>query len=244
MDLHHGHGPLFIGHRGLSSEAPENTLSAINLAWEKGVKAVEIDVHLTADHRIVVHHDKTTTKALWKDYKISNTDSHLLRQLDVGSWLDDRFKGEKIPFLEEVLHDLPKDHLLVIDVKCGAEIIPFLKHVLAESGKLDQIHLMSYGVKTIVALKKHFPEVPCYWVFKYEIVLRQKLFMVKKLGLQGVKMHFSIIQEKLVDQALRLGLDIISSRVAEPKEARRLINLGVTKVVSTKPVWLKKEMGY
>jgi len=57
-------------------------------------------------------------------------------------------------------------------------------------------------------------------------------------------MHFSIIQVKLVDQALRLGLDIILSRVAEPKEARRLINLGVTKVVPTKPVWLKKEMGY
>jgi len=60
------------------------------------------------------------------------------------------------------------------------------KACLEESGKIDQVHLMAHGVKTIVSLKKHFPEIPCYWVFKYEIVLHQKLFMVKKLGLQGV----------------------------------------------------------
>ncbi len=48
----------FIAHRGESHEALENTLAAINLARERGVTAVEVDVHAAADGEICVIHDK------------------------------------------------------------------------------------------------------------------------------------------------------------------------------------------
>jgi len=46
-----------IGHRGAAGLAPENTLAAFNKACEIGVDAVELDVLLTKDRQIVVHHD-------------------------------------------------------------------------------------------------------------------------------------------------------------------------------------------
>jgi len=46
-----------IGHRGAAGLAPENTLAAFNKACEIGVHAVELDVLLTKDRELVVHHD-------------------------------------------------------------------------------------------------------------------------------------------------------------------------------------------
>ena len=52
----------FVGHRGASYLAPENTLASIKLAWELGADAAECDVMLSSDNRVVVFHDKNTKK--------------------------------------------------------------------------------------------------------------------------------------------------------------------------------------
>ena len=49
--------PLVIAHRGFSGRYPENTLAAIRAAIQLGVDLVEIDVHETADGRLIVFHD-------------------------------------------------------------------------------------------------------------------------------------------------------------------------------------------
>ena len=51
-----------IAHRGASFDAPENTLAAVELAWQQGADAVEIDVQCSSDNRIVVIHDERTKK--------------------------------------------------------------------------------------------------------------------------------------------------------------------------------------
>ena len=46
-----------IGHRGAAGLLPENTLPAFKRACEIGVDAIELDILLTADGKMVVHHD-------------------------------------------------------------------------------------------------------------------------------------------------------------------------------------------
>lgn len=48
-----------VAHRGASAEAPENTLAAFQRAADLRVDAFELDVRLTADGQVVVHHDPT-----------------------------------------------------------------------------------------------------------------------------------------------------------------------------------------
>lgn len=54
--------PEIIAHRGASADAPENTLAAIQLAWQQGADAAEIDVQRTSDGQLVAIHDETTLR--------------------------------------------------------------------------------------------------------------------------------------------------------------------------------------
>jgi glycerophosphoryl diester phosphodiesterase len=49
--------PMLIGHRGAAGLAPENTLSAFERACGLGVDGIELDVLVSADGELVVHHD-------------------------------------------------------------------------------------------------------------------------------------------------------------------------------------------
>jgi glycerophosphoryl diester phosphodiesterase len=53
-----------IAHRGFSFIAPENTVAAANLAWEQNTDAVELDVYLTSDNRVVVIHDSNNLSSI------------------------------------------------------------------------------------------------------------------------------------------------------------------------------------
>jgi len=77
--------PLIIAHRGESHDAPENTMAAINLTWERDALVVEIDVQLSKDKKLVVIYDLNTKRfaGLYKNVKDQTLKE--LRKLDVGS---------------------------------------------------------------------------------------------------------------------------------------------------------------
>ena len=64
-----------IGHRGASSEAPENTLAANRLAFQQNADGIEIDVRLTKDHKLVCMHDKSTRRTADQELVIKEGDS-------------------------------------------------------------------------------------------------------------------------------------------------------------------------
>ena len=113
-----------IGHRGAAGLAPENTLAAFQRACEIGVAAVELDVLLTADNNIVVHHDYTlkseitrTPDGEWlnrpgpliKELTLANLKTYDVGRLKPGTRYLRRypeqqpFDGERIPTLGEVI---------------------------------------------------------------------------------------------------------------------------------------------
>ena len=61
----------YVGHRGASYLAPENTLASIKLAWELGAEGAECDVMLTSDQRVVLFHDKNIKKLTGESFTVS-----------------------------------------------------------------------------------------------------------------------------------------------------------------------------
>jgi glycerophosphoryl diester phosphodiesterase len=94
--------PIVIGHRGDKLYAPENTLSSIKQAAEKGADAVEFDVKLTEDRYVIVLHDQTVDRTTNGSGNVSKLSLEAIRRFDAGIKFPGQFPNEKIPTLEEV----------------------------------------------------------------------------------------------------------------------------------------------
>src|SRR5262245_45356940 len=84
MGLAMGNPWRFVAHRGESADAPENTMAAFRLAWERNVDAIELDVHLTRDGKLIVSHDADTKRTTGTNKVIVQSTLDELRPLDAG----------------------------------------------------------------------------------------------------------------------------------------------------------------
>ena len=235
---------MFIAHRGASFLAPENTIASANLAWDRGADAVECDIYLTKDNRVMVIHDKDTKRTCSgkKNLVITDSPSVLLRDLDAGSWKDERYKGEKIPFLSELIKTVPAGKTLVVEIKSSSDVLPHLKRVVDESGKAKQIVFIAFDWDTIVKAKKMFPNNKCYWLSSSKSAVKRKIPEVAAEGLDGVDLNNKIIDEEIVKLAKEHHLEVLAWTVDDPAEVQRLNKLGVTKITTNRPKWLKEQM--
>ena len=94
--------PLIIAHRGDVEHAPENTIASFESAIRKGADTIELDVHLSADNEVVVHHDYYLERTTSGTGYIGKKSLAELKKLDVGSWYDKKFRQERMPTLAEV----------------------------------------------------------------------------------------------------------------------------------------------
>ena len=92
-----------FAHRGSKGTHPENTLASFKEAVRVGSDGIELDVHLTKDGHLVVIHDETVDRTTNGNGEIRNLTLAEIKAMDAGSWFHNKYAGEKIPTLEEVL---------------------------------------------------------------------------------------------------------------------------------------------
>ena len=92
-----------IGHRGLASLAPENTLASIKAANLHNIDWVEVDASILGDDTVVLCHDDTLERCSNNQGSLLNITADCLQKIDAGIWFSEAFRGEKIPTLIETL---------------------------------------------------------------------------------------------------------------------------------------------
>jgi glycerophosphoryl diester phosphodiesterase len=110
--------PTIVGHRGASGLAPENTLAAFQVAADLHIDGVEFDVQRTTDGHLIVFHDDDLERVTDGQGPVYERTLAELKALDAGFKFDTRFRGERIPTLEEAFDALrTTDLLLFIELK-------------------------------------------------------------------------------------------------------------------------------
>ena len=115
--FHRATRPVVLAHRGASAEAPENTAAAFRLALERGADGVELDVWRCATGEVVVVHDEDLERLAGQPVSVRRAPWSTLRGLDVGSWFQPRFAGERLLTLPEALECLGPAALVNVELK-------------------------------------------------------------------------------------------------------------------------------
>lgn len=244
-----------VAHRGASFDAPENTLAAFELAFEQGADGVEGDFYLSSDGEIVCCHDKDTQRTAGVKHVISQTPLKVLRSLDVGSWKNEKFRGERMPTFAEVADAIPAGKKFIIELKTGPEIVAPLKDALAKTDLEDeQILIICFNEQTIAECKRLLPDLKCHWLTDYkqdaktcewkpslaEVLATLERSHADGLGTQAEMKH---VDAEFLESLCEEGhCEFHVWTVDKPKVARFYRELKPWGITTNRPGWLRKKL--
>lgn len=242
-----------VAHRGASHDAPENTMASFKLGWEQNADAVELDILMSKDGRIVVIHDKDTKRLAGVDRLVSEQTLEELRKLDVGKWKNEKFSGEWPPLLGEVLATIPDGKRLFIEVKCGPEVVPELVRELREAGKKpEQTAVIGFSADAMAAVKKALPNIQVYWIAnikpdpksdKKPLTVDQLIATAKRINADGLDLSVcDTIDKSFGDKVRAAGLKLAVWTCNDPNVARAMQAAGVQSLTTDRPGWMREQI--
>lgn len=233
--------PLIGAHRGASADAPENTLAAFDLAVEQGAELIEFDVHRSLDGGLVVIHDSDLRRVTGASGLVGERTIAQLRDLDAGSWKGERWAGERIPTLDQVLDRYGAAVLLNVEIKAGKRPYPGIAAQVAQAIRrrrlYDQVVVSSFAWDVIQELRRNDPAVRAALLAEHRP--DEALLYAGELGAVGVHLQAGLITPARIAGARQRGLGVLAWTVDDAAEMQRLAGLEIDAIVSNVPARLR-----
>lgn len=147
-----------VGHRGVPSLAPENTLPSFLKAIELGIDFIELDVRFTKDKKIVIMHDPFVDRTTNGSGRVSELNFEDIRRLDAGGWYSEEYRGVKVPEFEEVLNAISGKIGLIIHIKEDGLEKPVVD-LLEKYNVVNKSMVLSYPWNIIKRVKELNPYI-------------------------------------------------------------------------------------
>jgi len=221
-----------MAHRGASQAAPENTMAAFRLAIADGADWIELDVQETADGEVVVLHDSDFMKLSANPLKIWDAKLDELAGIDIGTWFDPKFAGERVPTLAEVLR-LCKDKVGVnIELKYyghDQQLEQRVVEIVESEGMAEQIMVMSLkpeGVAKIKALRSEW---------KCGLLLSVYVGNLQKITADFLAVNGKFATRNFVNRAHKANKQVYVWTVNDTATMSQLMNRKVDGILTDRP---------
>ena len=239
-----------IAHRGESADAPENTLAAFHLAWERRLPGIELDTYQTRDGQMVVCHDANTLRTTGISRSVRESTLAELQALDAGSWKGPQWAGETIPTLAAALATVPPAKRCFLEIKSGPESVPAVAAAVKESGLApSQIAIITFYPNTLAEAKRLLPENKAYFLSGFKKAPETGpwtpdaaglIEIARSLGADGLDLNYvGPIDAEFVRAVHSAGLELYVWTIDEMEPARRMVEAGVDGITSNRADWLR-----
>lgn len=244
--------PRRFAHRGASGSAPENTLPAFEIAAEAEMDGFELDIHRTADGEIVVIHDPTLDRTTDGRGPVSQRSLSELKRLDAGYRFtpDDgrtypwRGRGVSIPTLGEVCEAFPQMPLIVEIKQVDPALEEDLARLLQSSKAADRTLVFSLDQEPVDRYRELHPEQATGFGPDDVAEFLRRIGSASWEGYRPAGVAFAVpvqwrgtqvVSAPFVEAAHRHGCEVFVWTVNDPREMRRLLDLGVDGLISDHP---------
>jgi glycerophosphoryl diester phosphodiesterase len=252
--------PIVYAHRGGSALRPENTFAAFDHGLALGADGLELDVHLSRDGVVVVHHDATLDRTTNGRGKISESTADELARVDAGFWfqpseplertasgLDGLFRfrnqGHGVPRLRDVLTRYPGVPL-IIELKMNTpELARRTIDEVRAANAIERVVLGSFAWRVLNAARQYEPRIATGASREEARWALYRSWVGWPLGRTAYREFqvpersgaTTIISPRFVSHAHRAGLAVKVWTVNEADDMRRLIGWGVNAIISDRP---------
>lgn len=230
--------PTVMAHRGLSADAPENTLYAFSDAISVGADFIELDVQQTRDGVLVVMHDSNLKRTTGVNKDIWDVDYADIQNLDAGSWFDPAYANARIPTLEETLQFVDKRAKLNIEIKPTKHGSDTLEQDVAELitryQYTDACYVTSFSYGSLKKVKEANPEIRTGYLMS---VAYGQFYSLKYADAFSLNKVF--VTSQVVNAAHQQGKRIFAWTVNSMSEVRSLCNLHVDSIITDDPVMVQ-----
>lgn len=223
-----------IAHRAGGALAPENTVAAVRNAIDIGAEWAEIDVQLTSDNKIIVAHDTDLRRLGGLNKTIGESTLNQVQSLDVGSRFSEKFKGEKIPTLEEFL-DAGKGRIhVLIELKphndkdgmaLAAAVVDLLKH-------RNEIHwhrICSQSYEAIEEAKRLAPDSTIGFIGA------QAIGPMDSLNVNFLMIDQKVATRSIINRCKASKKKVLAWTVDDPELVLPLLDRGVDGIITDNP---------
>ena len=229
--------------------APENTLAAFENGLALGADGLELDVRLSRDGVVVVHHDRTLDRTTNLQGPVAHYGARDLSCADAG-WrfragdaFPFRARGFGVPTLVDVLGRY-RDARIIVELKVNTAAMAMAAvDAVRAAGALDRVCFGSFGLGVLRAVRRLEPGVATSaareevrWAL-YRSWCRWPVARPAYVGYQVPEWagRTHVVSPRFVADSHRAGLGVQVWTVDNEVDARRLLEWGVDALITDRP---------
>ncbi|MNW40501.1 Glycerophosphoryl diester phosphodiesterase [compost metagenome] len=214
-----------VAHRGYSGKAPENTMSAINLAMQEPyVKWVEVDIQLSKDGIPFLIHDYTLNRTTNGRGPVKDKTWDELSQLDAGRWYSKSFIGERLLRLDDFLDKIKGRLRANIEIKTQGNLYPNIEEKVISAVKQHRMEhevvLTSFEPRVLAKVK----EISCK--IRTGLIIDSKpkdlLLRLQMLKCSFLSINYRHLNSELAEKAIRRGIEVMAWTVDDVRRIKRV----------------------
>ena len=228
-----------FAHRGAAGKAPENTLASFKQAIADKTDWIELDVQEAKDGMVVVIHDSDVMKLAGVSPKIWESTTEELKKIDIGSWFDPKFAGEKIPTFKEVLQEVKGKVKVLIELKYYGHDDALEQKVVDIVEEMDMskdVAVMSLKPEQIKKIKAIRPE------WKSGILLSKMVGDISKMDVDFLAVNLGMMNPSFIKKTHAVGKKLYVWTADDPLTIFRMLTYGADGIITNEPEIARKVM--